>query len=303
MLVIVVALIAAAAAAWFLFGRGGEDTTKAARGKGDPNARPVPVMAAAARKGNIEVYIDALGTVTPRNMVVVRSRVDGQLLSVAFREGQDVKAGDLLAQIDPRPFEVMLTQANGQMAHDQAQLKNSELDLERYRTLLSQDSISKQQVDTQEALVRQNQGTVATDQGAIDNAKLQLTYARITAPIGGRVGLRQVDPGNMVHASDANGLVTIAQVKPISVIYPIPEDNVPRVVKRTRSIPRPAPSSSRPSFPTPMARSFRTSSSTSAWAWKRIRMQRWSRALRYSAAPRAPSSSSSRRTRPCRSRR
>jgi multidrug efflux system membrane fusion protein len=235
MLVIVVALIAAAAAAWFLFGRGGEDTTKAARGKGDPNARPVPVMAAAARKGNIEVYIDALGTVTPRNMVVVRSRVDGQLLSVAFREGQDVKAGDLLAQIDPRPFEVMLTQANGQMAHDQAQLKNSELDLERYRTLLSQDSISKQQVDTQEALVRQNQGTVATDQGAIDNAKLQLTYARITAPIGGRVGLRQVDPGNMVHASDANGLVTIAQVKPISVIYPVPEDNVPRVVKRTQS--------------------------------------------------------------------
>jgi membrane fusion protein, multidrug efflux system len=233
-LAILVALILAAAAAWFFFGRGSDDAAKAARGKGDA-ARPVPIVAATARKGSIEVYIDALGTVTPTNMVVVHSRVDGQLLSVAFREGQDVKAGDLLAQIDPRPFEVMLTQANGQMAHDQALLKNAEIDLERYRTLLTQDSISKQQVDTQEALVRQYQGTVATDQGAIDSAKLQLVYARITAPISGRVGLRQVDPGNIVHASDANGLVTIAQVKPISVIYPIPEDNVPRVVKRAQS--------------------------------------------------------------------
>jgi len=207
----------------------------ATKGRGDPNARAVPVAALPARKGSIGVYIDALGTVTPRNVVVVRTRVDGQLMAVAFREGQDVKAGDLLAQIDPRPFEVLLTQANGQMAHDEAQLKNSQLDLERYRTLLAQDSISKQQVDTQEALVRQNQGTVATDQGAIDNAKLQLTYSRITAPISGRVGLRQVDPGNMVHASDSNGVVTIAQIKPMTVIYPVPEDNVPRIVKRMQS--------------------------------------------------------------------
>jgi multidrug efflux system membrane fusion protein len=232
---VAVLVIAAAVAAWFWFGGGTADPTKAARAKSDPNARTVPVIAAPARKGNIAVYIDALGTVTPRNMVVVRTRVDGQLLSVAFREGQDVKAGDLLAQIDPRPFEVQLTQANGQMAHDQAQLKNAQLDLERYRTLLAQDSISKQQVDTQEALVRQYQGTVASDQGAIDNARLQLTYARITAPITGRVGLRQVDPGNMVHASDSNGLVMIAQVKPVTVIYPVPEDNVPRIVKRTQS--------------------------------------------------------------------
>ncbi|HEY8622247.1 MAG TPA: MdtA/MuxA family multidrug efflux RND transporter periplasmic adaptor subunit [Casimicrobiaceae bacterium] len=234
-IVVAVAVIIAAAAAWFWFGRGTEDGTKAARGKGDPNARTVPVVAAPARKGTIDVTIDALGTVTPRNMVVVRTRVDGQLLSVAFREGQDVKAGDLLAQIDPRPFQVQLTQANGQMARDQAQLKNAQLDLERYRTLLAQDSISKQQVDTQEALVRQYQGTVASDQGAIDSAKLQLTYARITAPISGRVGLRQVDPGNMVHASDANGLVMIAQVKPVTVVYPVPEDDVPRIVKRTQS--------------------------------------------------------------------
>src|SRR5450755_3743885 len=217
---VAVAVIAAAVAAWFWFGRGTADPARGAGGKGDPNARSVPVVAAPARKGNIDVYIDALGTVTPRNMVVVRTRVDGQLLSVAFREGQDVKAGDLLAQIDPRPFEVMLTQANGQMAHDQALLKNAEIDLDRYKTLLSQDSISKQQVDTQAALVRQYQGTIATDQGAIDNAKLQITYARITAPIGGRVGLRQVDPGNIVHASDTNGLVVIAQVKPVTVIYP-----------------------------------------------------------------------------------
>jgi multidrug efflux system membrane fusion protein len=233
--VIVLVVIAAAAAAWFWFGRGADDSAKAGRGKGDASGRPVPVVASAARKGNINVYIDALGTVTPRNMVVVHTRVDGQLMTVAFQEGQDVKAGDLLAQIDPRPFEVMLAQANGQMAHDQAQLKDAELDLERYRTLLTQDSISKQQVDTQEALVRQYQGTVATDQGTIDNAKLQITYARITAPISGRVGLRQVDPGNMVHAADSNGLVVIAQVKPISVIYPIPEDNIPRVVKRTQT--------------------------------------------------------------------
>jgi len=232
---VAVVVIAAIVAAWFWFGRAAEDPAKAGRGKGDPNARAIPVVAAPARKGSIDVYIDALGTVTPRNMVVVRTRVDGQLMTVAFREGQDVKAGDLLAQIDPRPFEVMLTQANGQMAHDQAQLKNAQLDLERYRTLLAQDSISKQQVDTQEALVRQFQGTVATDQGAIDNAKLQLTYSRVTAPISGRVGLRQVDPGNMVHASDTNGLVTIAQVKPMTVIYPVPEDNVPRIVKRTQS--------------------------------------------------------------------
>ena len=231
---VAVAIIAAVVAGWFWFGHSSEDQAKA-KGKGDPNARSVPVVAAPARKGTIDVRIDALGTVTPRNMVVVRTRVDGQLMTVAFREGQDVKAGDLLAQIDPRPFEVMLTQANGQMAHDQALLKNAQLDLERYRTLLTQDSVSKQQVDTQEALVRQYQGTIATDQGAIDNAKLQLTYSRITAPISGRVGLRQVDPGNMVHASDSNGVVTIAQIKPMTVIYPVPEDNVPRIVKRMQS--------------------------------------------------------------------
>ena len=229
---IVVAI--AAAALWFLLRAPAE--APAGRGRtGSDAARTLPVVAAPARRGNINVYLDALGTVTPRNTVVVRSRVDGQLVSVAFREGQEVRAGELLAQIDPRPFEVQLTQAAGQRARDQALLKNAQLDLERYQTLLKQDSISQQQVDTQAALVRQYQGAVESDQGAVDNAKLQLTYARITAPIGGRVGLRQVDPGNMVHASDSNGLVTIAQIKPIAVIFPVPEDNVPRILKRMQS--------------------------------------------------------------------
>jgi multidrug efflux system membrane fusion protein len=233
--VVVVIAIIAGVIAWALLRAPANAPAAKGRGGFDPNARPLPVVAAPARKGNIDVRIDALGTVTPRNMVVVHSRVDGQLMSVAFREGQTVKAGDLLAQIDPRPFEVQLTQANGQMARDQALLRNAQIDLERYRTLLTQDSISKQQVDTQEALVRQYQGAVQSDQGAIDNAKLQITYSRITAPISGRVGLRQVDPGNMVHASDSNGLVTITQVQPITVIYPVPEDNVPRIVKRMQS--------------------------------------------------------------------
>ncbi len=226
-----IALAAAALAAWYWFGHGSGDQVKAG-GKGDAASRPMPVVAAPARKGNIDVYVDALGTVTPLNNVVVHTRVDGQLMSVAFREGQNVKAGDLLAQIDPRPFQVMLTQANGQMARDQAQLKNAQVDLERYQTLLSQDSISRQQVDTQAALVRQFEGAVESDKGAIDNARLQIAYARIVAPISGRVGLRQVDPGNIVHSSDSNGLVTITQVQPVTVIYPVPEDNVPRIVKR-----------------------------------------------------------------------
>ena len=229
-----VALAAAALAAWYWFGLRSDEQAKA-RSKADAASRPLPVVAAPARKGSIDVYLDALGTVTPLNNVVVHSRVDGQLMSVAFREGQNVKAGELLAQIDPRPFEVMLTQANGQMARDQAQLKNAQVDLERYQTLLAQDSISRQQVDTQAALVRQFQGAVESDKGAIDNARLQITYARVTAPISGRIGLRQVDPGNIVHASDSNGLVTITQVQPVTVIYPVPEDNVPRLVKRMQS--------------------------------------------------------------------
>ena len=225
-----------AAGAWFIFFHKSSDAPSGpGRGGADPNARPLPVVAAPARQGSIDVYLSALGTVTPRNMVTVRSRVDGQLMQVAFREGQLVKTGELLAEIDPRPFEVQLTQAQGQLAKDQALLKNAQLDLERYRTLLSQDSISKQQVDTQESLVRQYEGTVKADQGQVDNAKLQLVYSRVTAPISGVVGLRQIDPGNIIHASDTSGLVVITQLQPITVIFPIPEDNLPQVVARLKS--------------------------------------------------------------------
>ncbi len=229
-----VVIVAAAASYWYWSGRATE-APAAGGARGDPSARALPVVAALARKGSIDVYLNALGTVTPRNVVVVHTRVDGQLMSVAFKEGQLVRAGDLLAEVDPRPFQVQLTQAVGQMAKDQALLKNAQLDLERYQTLLAQDSISKQQVDTQAALVRQYEGAVQSDQGAIDSAKLQLTYSRVTAPIAGRVGLRQVDPGNVVHASDANGIVVIAELQPISVVYPIPEDSVQRVMARMQT--------------------------------------------------------------------
>ncbi|MDA8428894.1 MAG: MdtA/MuxA family multidrug efflux RND transporter periplasmic adaptor subunit [Geobacteraceae bacterium] len=207
----------------------------AARSGSKAAALPTPVFVAAARRGDMNLYLTGLGSVTPLNNVTVRSRVDGQLMAVHFREGQNVSKGSLLATIDPRPFQVQLTQAEGQMARDRELLNNARLDLERYRTLWKQDSIPRQQLDTQEALVRQNEGAVKVDQGQIDSARLQLAYSRITAPISGRVGLRLVDPGNMVHAADTGGLLTITQLQPIAVVFPLPEDNLPQVLGKMKT--------------------------------------------------------------------
>jgi multidrug efflux system membrane fusion protein len=224
---------ALAAVAYLILGRPARKPADAeAAGKGTGKAaRAIPVVAATARIGNMGVFLTGLGTVTALNTVTVRSRVDGQLLRVLFREGELVRKGDLLAEIDPRPFQVQLTQAEGQAAKDLAALQNARLDLERYRVLNADDAIPRQQLDTQASIVRQSEAAVKSDQGQIDSAKLNITYSRITAPITGRVGLRLVDAGNMVHATDANGLLVITQLQPITVVFTIPADHLPQVLK------------------------------------------------------------------------
>jgi len=235
-------VVAAAAAGWYFYSSHAqprEAETSAKAGKGGPGkgrgGGNVPVVATAATTADVGVLLDGLGTVTPVATVTVRSRVDGQLMSLNFREGQVVRAGDLLAEIDPRAAQVQLATAEGQLARDQALLKNAQMDLERYRVLLKQDSIARQQLDTQEALVRQYEATAKMNQAAIDSARLQLVYSRITAPIGGRLGLRQVDVGNIIRAGDANGLVVITQLQPITVIFNIPEDSLPPVMKKLQA--------------------------------------------------------------------
>jgi membrane fusion protein, multidrug efflux system len=186
----------------------------------------IPVDAVAARRADVPVYLRGLGTVQAYNTVTVHSRVDGELVKIAFTEGQDVKAGDVLAQIDPRPLQAALDETTAKLAQDQAQLANAQLDLARYQTLGRSQFASRQSIDTQTATVRQLTATVSGDTAAVENAKVQLGYATIVSPIDGRVGIRLVDQGNIVHASDPNGIVVINQLKPISLIFTLPEENL-----------------------------------------------------------------------------
>jgi membrane fusion protein, multidrug efflux system len=192
----------------------------------------ISVVAAKAQRGDIGVYYTALGAVTPIYTVTLKSRVDGELMKVMFQEGQVVKQGDPLIEIDVRPYQAALEQAQGALARDQALLKNSLVDLDRYKTLLAQDAIPQQQWATQDALVDQYRGTVKLDEAAVDTAKINVVYCHIASPINGLVGLRLVDPGNIVHATDTNGLVVITQIDPISVIFTLAEDQLPAVLDK-----------------------------------------------------------------------
>lgn len=194
-----------------------------------------PVSAMAAQRQNIRVILAAIGNITALNTATVRTHVDGELKAIHFREGQQVRSGALLAEIDPRSYEIQLAQTQGQLARDMAQLRNAQLDMERYKDLLAKDSIAKQQVETQNALVQQLGGTVQTDQALVDSAKLQLSYTKVTAPISGRLGLKQVDLGNVVHTSDSTGLVSITQNQPIAVVFAVPEANLGQVNKKLKA--------------------------------------------------------------------
>src|SRR5262245_12806691 len=198
----------------------------------NPVAPAVPAVATPVRVRDVGVYLTGLGSVTPLHTVTVRTQVNGQLLSVRFQEGQLVRQGDLLAEIDPRPYQAQLTQYEGQLVRDQALLANAKVDLQRYQTLWQQNSIAQQQVATQEALVKQYEGTVKNDQGLIAAVKVQLAYCRVTAPVSGRVGLRLVDPGNFVQTTDTTGIVVLTQLQPITVVFTIPEDNIPSVLDK-----------------------------------------------------------------------
>jgi multidrug efflux system membrane fusion protein len=216
-----IVLIALVVAAWLIFGR--------SRPRAIPAPPPIPVSAEAVKRGDIDIYLDALGTVTPVNTVTVTSRVGGELTQVAYEEGQMVKKGDLLAVIDPRPYEAVLLQAQGQLARDQALLKNARIDLDRYQNAYQQHAIPEQQLATQQALVEQDEGVVKLDEGNLAAAQVNVDYTRIVSPIEGRVGLRDVDPGNIVAANGTTPLATLTQLQPITVIFTLAEDDLAEV--------------------------------------------------------------------------
>lgn len=206
------------------------------RGKGDNARRPLaPVQAATAETQSVPQYLSGLGTVTAANTVTVRSRVEGELMAIHFKEGEQVKAGQLLAEIDPRPFQVALTQAEGQLARDQATLANARRDLARYEQLAKTNVATRQELDTQRALVSETLGTLKADQGSVDSARLNLAYSRITSPIDGRVGLKQVDIGNYITSGDTNGLVVITQTHPIDVIFTVAENHISQILQAQKS--------------------------------------------------------------------
>lgn len=227
-------LAVVAGAGWYISQSGSAPPARPAAGRFAPGAA-VPVGVATAAKGEIPIVLRALGTVTPLHTVNVKTQITGQLTEVYFKEGQMVKQGDLLAQVDPRPYEVALQQAIGQQQRDEALLKNAQMDLERYRKLVQQDSIARQQYDTQMSLVRQYEAALVIDQAQVDAAKLNVTYTKIVAPLTGRIGLRMVDKGNYVTMGDASSICVIIQVQPISVLFTIPEDSLPLVRQRLKT--------------------------------------------------------------------
>lgn len=228
-LVIIAILLAFVLLAWLLTP---SKTAGPAAGGRFGGGGPMPVVSATARSGDMPITLIGLGTVTPLATVTVQSQISGQIMHIAFKEGQTVKAGDALIQIDPRPYEVALEQAQGALIRDKALLANAHLDLDRYQTLFSQDSIAEQQLATQKSLVAQDEGAVKTDQGQIDAAKLNLTYCHIVSPIAGRIGLQQVNVGNYVTPNEPNGLVVVTQLQPITVVFTLPEDEIPPLLKQ-----------------------------------------------------------------------